>query len=49
METFETKIVLHDIELYEQIFTYLGIDGRKGTVRLSNEIKDFIKQTIELM
>lgn len=48
METFEMQIILQDVEMYEKILTYLGIDGRKGTIRLSNEIKDFVKNTFIL-
>jgi hypothetical protein len=48
METCEMQIILEDVEMYEKILTYLGIDGRKGTIRLSNEIKEFIKSTFIL-
>lgn len=49
MESLETKIILHDSNLYEEIFTYLGIDGRKGTIRVSNEIKEFAKNSFTLL
>ena len=48
MDTSEMQIILDNIEIYETILTYLGIDGRKGTIRLSNEIKEFIKSTFTL-
>lgn len=42
MNGVDLHITIHDNDMYSQIRSYLGLDGKKGTIRLSDEVKEYI-------
>lgn len=42
MNSEELHIKFYDNDVYIQIRSYLGLDGKRGTIRLSNEVKEYI-------